>query len=217
VRNRTPETEKKNQKFKRNATGVDKNRILETEMGYECHPETDQSTIARERLEERLPNRKIRTQVRGATCTERRRKARKQIQSGFGIHNTDAPGTGGISFCGEDRVLYRLRRHRTRFAASEYVLDSMCGKDDTRPLPTQLPGHAIAIGLAWWLHLYSDRSHPRYSRCPSSTCAHLEKHLLHFHILPDLTVLTALFHRAPVRDQDSYALGCRLPAYLGLL
>lgn len=66
----TRDGKKKNQKFKRNATGVDKNRILETEMGYECHPETDQSTIARERLKERLPNGKIRTQVRGATCTE---------------------------------------------------------------------------------------------------------------------------------------------------
>jgi hypothetical protein len=122
VRNRTLETEKKNQKFKRNATGVDKNRILETELGYECHPETDQSTIARERLEERLPNRKIYIQVRGATCTECIRKARKQIQSGFGTHITDALETGATSFCGEDRVLHRLRRQHARFAASEYVL-----------------------------------------------------------------------------------------------
>ena len=121
-RNRTLETEKKTQKFKRNATGVDKNRILETEMGYECHPETDQSTIARQRLEERLLNRKIHIQVRGATCTECRRKARKQIQSGFGTHNTDVLETGAASFCGEDRVLHRLRRQHTRFAASEYVL-----------------------------------------------------------------------------------------------
>ena len=56
---------RKTQKFKRKASGVDKNRILETEMGYECHPETDQSTIPRKRLEERLPKRKINIQVRG--------------------------------------------------------------------------------------------------------------------------------------------------------
>jgi hypothetical protein len=186
-------------------------------MGYECHPETDQSTIARERLEGRLLNRKIHIQVRGGHLHRMcRRKARKQIQSGFGTHNTDALETGATSFCGEDRVLHRLRRQHTRFAASEYVLYSMCGKDDTRPLPTQLPVRAIAIGSAWWHYGDSDRSHPRYSRCPSSTCAHLEKYLLHFHILPDLTDLTALFHRAPVRDQDNYALGCRFPACLGL-
>jgi len=77
---------KKTQKFKRNATGVDKNRVLETEIGYECHPETDQSTIARERLEERLLNREIHIQVRGVTCAESLRKTRKQIQSGFGTH-----------------------------------------------------------------------------------------------------------------------------------
>jgi hypothetical protein len=35
--------------LRQNASRVDKNGILETEMGYECHPETDQSTIARER------------------------------------------------------------------------------------------------------------------------------------------------------------------------
>jgi hypothetical protein len=94
VRSRALEMERKNEKFKRKAAGVDKNRILETEMGYECHPETDQITIniARERLEERLPNRKIHIQARAATCTECRRKTRKEIQSGFGTHNTDAPG-----------------------------------------------------------------------------------------------------------------------------
>jgi hypothetical protein len=78
------------------------------------------------------------------------------------------------------------------------------GKDDTRPLPTSFLVTRLRSGRLGH-HRDSDRSHPRYSRCPSSTCAHLEKYLLHFHILPDLTVLTALFHRAPVRDQDNYA------------
>lgn len=55
---------RKTQKFKRNATGGDTSRILETEMGYECHPETDQSTIPRKRLEERLLKRKINIPVR---------------------------------------------------------------------------------------------------------------------------------------------------------
>jgi hypothetical protein len=50
--------------FNIKATGVDTSRILETEMGYECHSETDQGMIARERLEERLPKRKIHVQVR---------------------------------------------------------------------------------------------------------------------------------------------------------
>ena len=150
------ETEKKPEKFKRNATGVDKNRILEAEMGYECHPETDQSTIARERLEERWLNRKIHIQVRGTTCTECRRKTRKQIQSGFGTHNTDALETGAVGFCGKDRVLHRLRRQHTRLRASEYVLHVRQRR--FRPLPTQLRSGGII-----------ERSHPRCSRCPSTT------------------------------------------------
>jgi len=67
-----------------------------------------------------------------------------------------------------------------------------------------IPGHCrpsflvmrLRSGLGGIIEILTDRSHPRYSRCPSSTCAHLEKYLLHFHILPDLTSLTALFHRA---------------------
>ncbi|KAN0125151.1 hypothetical protein V8E52_001703 [Russula decolorans] len=168
-------------------------------MGYECHPETDQSTIARERLEERLLNRKIHIQVRGTTCTDCRRKARKQIQSGFGTHNTGALGTGAASFCGEDRVLHRLRRQHTRFAASEYVLHVRAKTIPGHCRPSFLVMRLRSGLVAWWHHRDSERSHPRYSRCPSFTCAHLEKYLLHFHIFPDLTNLTAQFHRAPVR------------------
>jgi hypothetical protein len=165
-------------------------------MGYECHPETDQSTIARQRLEERPLNRKIHIQVRGATCTECRRKARKQIRSGFGTHKTDSLETGAASFCGEDRVLHRLRRQHTRFAASEYVLHVR-----QRRYPAIADSFLVTrlrSGLGGIIEILTDRSHPRYSRCPSSTCAHLEKYLLHFHILPDITSLTAVFHRAPV-------------------
>ena len=90
----------------------------------------------------------------------------------------------------------------------------MCGKDDTRPMPTQLVGYTIAIGLGSLVASRdSERSHPRYSRCPSSTCAHLEKYLLHFHILPDLTDLTALCHRAPVRKITTHLDAVFLPVW----
>ncbi len=190
---------RKTQKFKtKRASRVDKNRILETEMGYECHPETDQSTIARERASAKQENR---YPGEGTTCTERaRRKARKKIHSRFGTHNTDVPETGAASFCGEDRVLHRLRRHHTRFAASEYVLHVR--RTRFRPLPTQ-PRSGRLGGI---IEILADPT-PRY-RCPS-TCAQLEKYLLHFQILPDLTVH---FFRAPVQDQ---ALGYRVSCLLG--
>ena len=44
------------------------------------------------------------------------------------------------------------------------------------------------------------------------TCGHLEKYLLHFQILLDLSV----YFRTPVRGQDYRALECRFPDGLNL-
>ena len=159
-------------------------------MGYGCHPETSQGIIARKRLGERLLKREIYVQMRRAICTERTgRKTPKQIHSVSGTHNLDAPDTGATNFfCGEDSVRvihHRLRRQLTPFAASKYVLHRRRGRFRRRPHSACFLGRAIED---------SARSHPRYSRCPSSTRAHLEKYLLHFLILPALTANSCRTH-----------------------
>ncbi len=116
---------KKNQKFKRNATGVDKNRILETEKGYERHPETDQSTIARERLEERLLNREIHIQVRPSLDVKPGSKSNPDLAliTRMPWRLALPASAERTEFCIDlDVSIHGSRRQSTYF---------MCGKDDT--------------------------------------------------------------------------------------
>ena len=113
-------------------------------MGYECHPETDQSTIARERLEERLLNRKIQFQVReGPPAPNVDVKPGSKSDPDLALITRMPPETGATSFCREDRVLHRLRRQHTRFAASEYVLHVRQRRYPAIADPASWSGHAI--------------------------------------------------------------------------